>query len=95
MIYRYALGEVIRQERLAQRKTLRRVSGAGQIALGYLSEIERGQKEVSSELLEGVAKALGVPTHELVMRASFLMAGFSIPDTPETLLDDYADLVVR
>jgi len=95
MILRTALGEVLRQERLAQGKTLRKVSGTGLIALGYLSEIERGQKEASSEILEGVSFALGIPAHELVLRASLIMAGLSVPDTAETLLDEYADFMVR
>lgn len=95
MILRVALGEVLRQERQAQGKTLRKISGTGLIALGYLSEIERGQKEASSEIIEGVAVALGMPAHELIMKASLMMAGITIPDTAETLLDEYADLMVR
>lgn len=95
MIFRHALGEVLREERLSQRKTLRTISGTGRIALGYLSEIERGDKEVSSEILDGVATALGVQTYEIIMRAGMRMAGVVIPDTPEVLLDEYADLMVR
>lgn len=95
MIFRHALGEVLREERLSQRKTLRTISGTGRIALGYLSEVERGDKEVSSEILDGVATALGIPTYEIIMRASLLMAGVAIPDTAETLLDEYGDLMVR
>lgn len=95
MIFKHALGEVLREERLAQGKTLRTISDKGCIALGYLSEVERGDKEISSELFEGIAKALNIPTYELVVRAGIRMSGLDIPDTAELLLDEYADLVVR
>ena len=95
MIYRHALGQVIREERLAQSKTLRTISGTGRIALGYLSEVERGDKEVSSEIFEGIANALGIPAYELVVRAGVRMSGFDIPDTAELLLDEYSDLLLR
>jgi transcriptional regulator with XRE-family HTH domain len=95
MLFRRALGEVLREERLSQQKTLRIISGTGRIALGYLSEVERGDKEVSSEILDGVADALGLSTYEVIMRAGMRMAGVYVPDTAEVLLDEYADLVVR
>jgi transcriptional regulator with XRE-family HTH domain len=95
MLYRHALGEVLREERHAQGKTLRTISGTGRIALGYLSEIERGDKEISSEILAGVTEALGLQTSDIIIRAGLRMAGVLVPDTAETLLDEYADLVVR
>jgi transcriptional regulator with XRE-family HTH domain len=55
------LGESLRACRIAQGRTLRDVSHAARLSLGYLSEIERGQKEASSELLAGIATALDVP----------------------------------
>lgn len=87
MRYRVALGEVIREERLAQERTQRHLSMGGIISIGFLSEVERGQKEISSELLEGVACGLGVKSYELVIRAGLKMAGQEIPDTPAELLD--------
>ena len=87
MRYRVALGEVIREERLAQERTQRHLSMNGIISIGFLSEVERGQKEISSELLEGVACGLGVKSYELVIRAGLKMAGQEIPDTPAELLD--------
>jgi transcriptional regulator with XRE-family HTH domain len=87
MRYRVALGEVIREERLAQNANQRQLSTKGVISIGYLSEVERGQKEISSELLEGVACGLGVKSYELVIRAGLKMAGQDIPDTPAELLD--------
>jgi transcriptional regulator with XRE-family HTH domain len=57
---RRLLGEALRRERLAQRRTLREVSSAARVSLGYLSEVERGQKEASSELLASICEALEV-----------------------------------
>jgi transcriptional regulator with XRE-family HTH domain len=60
------------------------------IALGYLSELERGQKEASSEVVATIAAGLGMPTWELVARAAHSMAGteIQVPDTIESLLVD-------
>lgn len=58
---RQLLGEVLRAERTRQGRTLREVSLAARVSLGYLSEVERGQKEASSELLQSISQALGVP----------------------------------
>jgi transcriptional regulator with XRE-family HTH domain len=61
ILVRHALGEVLRRHRTEQGRTLRDVADAARVSLGYLSEIERGQKEPSSELLFAVCDALGVP----------------------------------
>ncbi len=58
---RELLGEVLREERIRQGRTLREVSTAARVSLGYLSEVERGQKEASSELLQSISDALGAP----------------------------------
>lgn len=55
------VGEVLRQIRRNQGSTLREVSAKAQVSLGYLSEIERGQKEASSEMLLAICNALEVP----------------------------------
>lgn len=60
-LLREELGDVLREYRQRQGRTLREVSSAARVSLGYLSEVERGQKEASSELLESIAKALNVP----------------------------------
>lgn len=57
---RSELGHVLREHRLAKQATLRDVSGAAVIAYGYLSEIERGRKEPSSEILDNLCGALGI-----------------------------------
>ena len=60
IMLRRSLGEALRRERLAQHRTLREVSSAARVSLGYLSEVERGQKEASSELLAAICEALDV-----------------------------------
>jgi transcriptional regulator with XRE-family HTH domain len=57
-LLRRVLGETLRGQRLRQQRTLREVSGAARVSLGYLSEVERGQKEASSELLAAICDAL-------------------------------------
>ena len=61
ILLRRVLGDALRARRQAQHRTLREVSGAANVSLGYLSEIERGQKEASSELLAAICTALDVP----------------------------------
>ena len=61
ILVRELLGEALREQRIAQGRTLREVSLAARVSLGYLSEVERGQKEASSEILASVAEALDVP----------------------------------
>lgn len=69
MLLRTAIGHALKRERERQGRTLRDVSLDATIALGYLSEVERGQKEVSSELLDSVSHSLGLQTSELIRRA--------------------------
>lgn len=58
---RSVIGDVLRQRRMLRGQTLRQVSAAARISLGYISEIERGQKEASSEMLAALCDALQVP----------------------------------
>ena len=60
VLFREALGDVLRQERVRRGLTLRELSGRARISLGYISEVERGQKEASSELLASLCDALEV-----------------------------------
>lgn len=69
-LWRNELGEVLREERLAQERILTEVSGAAGVSPQYLSEIERGRKEASSEVLGSVAEALGLELVELVHRVA-------------------------
>lgn len=65
-ILRNELGDVLRDVRLTQGKTLRDVSSVARVSLGYLSEVERGQKEASSELLSSICEALDVPMSDVL-----------------------------
>jgi transcriptional regulator with XRE-family HTH domain len=64
-VLRKVVGETLRGLRLRQRRTLREVSSSARVSLGYLSEVERGQKEPSSELLAAICTALDVELSEL------------------------------
>jgi len=61
ILVRQEIGDVLRDLRQQKGRTLRQVAGRASVALGYLSEVERGQKEASSEILASVAEALDVP----------------------------------
>jgi len=67
VLMRRLLGDVLRRRRTAQGRTLREVAASARVSLGYLSEVERGRKEASSELLAAICSALGVPM-SVVMR---------------------------
>ncbi|HUP99007.1 MAG TPA: helix-turn-helix transcriptional regulator [Aeromicrobium sp.] len=71
---RQFLGEVLRARRLAAGLTLRDVSARARVSLGYISEIERGQKEPSSELLAALTSALDVPLSKVLVDVSALLA---------------------
>ncbi|MEP6629993.1 MAG: helix-turn-helix transcriptional regulator, partial [Lapillicoccus sp.] len=60
VLLRRELGDVLRDERRHQGRTLREVSQSASVSLGYLSEVERGEKEASSELLGSICGALGL-----------------------------------
>jgi transcriptional regulator with XRE-family HTH domain len=70
VLLRHLLGDALRRLRLRQGRTLREVSAAARVSLGYLSEVERGQKEASSELLASICGALGAPMSQLLMEVS-------------------------
>jgi transcriptional regulator with XRE-family HTH domain len=72
-LLRRVLGDTLRGRRLRQRRTLREVSGAARVSLGYLSEVERGQKEASSELLASICEALDVKLSDLLSEVSDTM----------------------
>ena len=71
---RQLVGEVLRARRIAQGLTLRDVSAKARVSLGYISEVERGQKEPSSELLAALAGALDVPLSKVLLDVSALLA---------------------
>src|SRR5512145_28154 len=74
ILLRRLLGDVLRRHRQGQGRTLREVSASARVSLGYLSEVERGQKEASSELLAAICQALDVPMSEVLREVSDEMA---------------------
>lgn len=70
MLLRKILGDALRRQRQGQSRTLRDVSADARVSLGYLSEVERGQKEASSELLSSICDALGVPLSDVLREVS-------------------------
>ena len=70
VVLRTLLGDALRETRLRQQRTLKEVSQAARVSLGYLSEVERGQKEASSELLASICQALGVRLSDVLRRVS-------------------------
>ena len=69
-LLRTQLGNTLRGHRQRQRRTLRDVSGVARVSLGYLSEVERGQKEASSELLASICEALDLELADLLAEVS-------------------------
>jgi transcriptional regulator with XRE-family HTH domain len=70
VLLRHLLGDVLRRLRQRQGRTLREVSASARVSLGYLSEVERGQKEASSELLAAICTALNTPLSHVLGEVS-------------------------
>lgn len=82
ILLRHLVGDVLRRLRLHQGRTLREVSAAARVSLGYLSEVERGQKEPSSELLAAICRALGVPLSRVLRDVSDQLALAELQEEP-------------
>lgn len=89
ILVRQEIGDVLRDLRQQKGQTLRQVASRASVALGYLSEVERGQKEASSEILASVADALDVPI-SLIMRevGDRLAVLEGIATVPDVVPDD-------
>jgi transcriptional regulator with XRE-family HTH domain len=87
VLLRRLLGDELRRQRLHQERTLREVSSAARVSLGYLSEVERGQKEASSELLSSICTALDVPLSVVLqgVSAELALAEVAGPGTPSVV----------
>ena len=91
-LIRQEIGDVLRDFRQRKGQTLRQVASRANMALGYLSEVERGQKEASSEVLAALADALEVPVSLILREVSDRLAVIEgIPDTVPAGLQ-FADL---
>lgn len=69
-LLRDILGVVLRSARVERRLTLRQLSLEANVSLGYLSEVERGEKEVSSEMLASICQALDMPLRQVLALAA-------------------------
>ena len=89
-LIRQEIGDVLRDFRTQKGQTLRQVAARANVALGYLSEVERGQKEASSEILASLAEALEIPVSLILREVSDRLAlteGVVIPDSiPEIMV---------
>jgi transcriptional regulator with XRE-family HTH domain len=79
VLLRQVVGETLRARRKEQGRTLREVSRRAQVSLGYLSEVERGQKEASSELLASICGALDVSLSDVLIDVAAELAGRQRP----------------
>lgn len=102
VLFRQLLGEVLRTARMQRGMTLRELSADARVSLGYISEIERGQKEASSELLSSLCQALDLPLSTVLREVSEATAAEEIalglvartePTTPITVARAGSDVV--
>jgi transcriptional regulator with XRE-family HTH domain len=84
VLLREAIGDRLRHARTNQRRTLREVSRAARVSLGYLSEVERGRKEASSELLAAICEALDLPLSVLLSNVATDIGALESVELPET-----------
>ena len=73
-LFRQLLGDVLRERRRELGLTLREVSAQARVSLGYISEIERGQKEASSELLASLCSAMDLPLSDVLREVADAVA---------------------
>lgn len=90
MLLKYALGEVLREIRTEKKMSLRTLSAKSYVSLGYLSQVELGKREVSSEYLESIANALEVTVSQIIIESGYRMSGFKY----EELLERESELAV-
>jgi transcriptional regulator with XRE-family HTH domain len=93
VLLRQQLGDTLRSRRQRQSRTLREVSSAARVSLGYLSEVERGHKEASSELLAAICGALEVRLADVLREVSEGLdsadapVAVGVPSRPRSLTD--------
>ena len=101
VLLREVIGDVLRRARTTQGRTLREVSHTARVSLGYLSEVERGRKEASSELLHAICTALEVPLSQVLADAGAAMACHeelaritAVPRAPKVVIPHPASMAV-
>ncbi len=88
ILLRSHIGSALRSARISQGRTLRDVAKSARVSLGYLSEVERGQKEASSELLNAICSALEISLGEVLLRVTAQVRTHEAPTL--TVVDDAA-----
>jgi transcriptional regulator with XRE-family HTH domain len=88
ILLRSHIGSALRASRVSQGRTLRDVAKSARVSLGYLSEVERGQKEASSELLNSICNALDVSLGEVLLTVATQVRSHEAPTL--TVVDDAA-----
>ena len=88
ILLRSHIGSALRASRVAQGRTLRDVAKSARVSLGYLSEVERGQKEASSELLNSICSALDISLGEVLLTVATQVRTQEVPTL--TVVDDAA-----
>jgi transcriptional regulator with XRE-family HTH domain len=93
MLLRHAIGSALRRLRLNRGLTLRQLSDASRVSLPYLSEVERGRKEASSEILSTICIVLGLSVADLLREtdAEFARAEPAVLDIRSRMRDDADD----
>jgi transcriptional regulator with XRE-family HTH domain len=94
-LLRTVLGDVLRRTRREQRRTLADVASAARVSMPYLSEVERGRKEASSEVLAAICAALGIELAELVAEVGSDLLVERARRSPVVRLDVLRDGVIR
>lgn len=87
ILLREAIGDRLRHARTAQSRTLRDISRVARVSLGYLSEVERGQKEASSELLSSICDALELSIPELLRNVAADISAMQGVEQADTVPD--------
>jgi len=85
VLLRQVIGNVFRRIRLERGITLRELAELAQVSVPYLSEIERGRKEASSEILAAICRALGLELSDLLHEVQFDLAASQVPQRLETV----------
>lgn len=88
ILLRTHIGQTLRAARVAQGRTLRDVAKSARVSLGYLSEVERGQKEASSELLNAICAALEISLGQVLSGVASQVAALEAPQL--TVVEDAA-----
>jgi hypothetical protein len=81
-LLRNMFGDHLRRTRLNQGRTLADVARAARVSLPYLSEVERGRKEASSEILAAICDALGISLADLLIDAGTDLVGWQLATQP-------------